>query len=93
MRCGKKNMEIEAVFIETEMIIAWNVNFLWIMRCGKKKKWSLKLYLSRQKWSKLETLIFLNMRCGKKNMEIEAVFIETEMIKAWNVNFLKNEVC
>ena len=29
-------MEFEAVFIETEMIKAWNVNFLWIMRCGKK---------------------------------------------------------
>ena len=87
-------MEIEAVFFETEMIKAWNVNFL-KKRGVLKKIWSLKLYLPRQKWSKLETLISFELRgvVKKKNMEIEAVFIETEMIKAWNVNFSKNEVC
>ena len=54
-------MEIEAVFIETEMIKAWNVNFL-KKRGVLKKIWSLKLYLPRQKWSKLETLISFELR-------------------------------
>ena len=35
-------MEFEVVFTETEMIIAWNVNFLWIKRCGKKKNMEIE---------------------------------------------------
>ena len=54
MRCVLK-----AVFTKTEMNNEWNVNLLQNMRCMQKVL-RLKLYLSRQKWTMDETLIFFS---------------------------------
>ena len=59
-------MEIEAVFTETEMIKAWNVNFLWIMRCGKKNM-EIEAVFTETEMIKAWNVNFLwIMRCGKK---------------------------
>ena len=49
----------------------------------------LELFLPKQKWTKIETLIFIQNMYWK-SMKTEAIFTNTEMNYEWRVNSLQN---
>ena len=69
-----KSIETEAVFTTTEMNNERKVDFLQNTRCVEKVS-RLKLYLSRQKWTMNETLIFFKIRSVfKKNRDWSCIY-------------------